>query len=91
VTDEDDETCDMENESEVSLERITDAPRSLYTVTATEPADFFEEQWQTQEYVGEHPFRDYDEWFHEDHGVYDADGDDDADNDDGGSDFCLGD
>jgi hypothetical protein len=31
VADEDDETSDMENESEVSLERATGTPRSLYT------------------------------------------------------------
>jgi hypothetical protein len=37
VADGDDETCDAENESEVSLERITGAPRSLHMVTATEP------------------------------------------------------
>jgi hypothetical protein len=86
----DDETCDTEDESEVSLERI-DAPRSMRTVTATEPADFFEECWQTREYIGEHLFKDYDDWFPEDNDVYDADGDDDADDDDDGSDFRLGD
>jgi hypothetical protein len=31
-------------------------PRSLYTVTATEPADFFEVCWGSQECVDERPF-----------------------------------
>jgi hypothetical protein len=59
-------------------------------VTTNEPADFFEEHWQTQEHVGEHPFKDCDKWFHEDNDVCDADGDDNTDNDDDGSDFCPG-
>jgi hypothetical protein len=100
VGDEDDETSDTENESEVSTERI-DTPRSMYAVTATEPADFFKEYWQTQEYAGERQFEDYDDWFCEDYDVYDADRDDNADDNDDHEDnahdsddkqiFCLGD
>jgi hypothetical protein len=76
------DSSDTENESEVSTERIT-SPRSIYAVTATEPADFFEEYWQTQEYVGDHQFEDYGDWFCEDYNAYDADQDDSAgDNDD---------
>jgi hypothetical protein len=49
VTDGDDETCGAENKSEVSVKGNTGAPRSLHTVMTTEPTDFFEEHWQTQE------------------------------------------
>jgi hypothetical protein len=86
VADKDDETSDMEDESEVSTERI-DTPRSIYTVTATEPADFFKEYWQMQEYAGERQFEDYDDWFCEDNDGYDADRDDEANDDDEEQDF----
>jgi hypothetical protein len=76
-------------------------PRSIYAVTATEPADFFEEYWQTQEYAGERQFEDYDDWFCEDYDAYNGDrendaGDDedrneDADEDDNEQVFRLGD
>ena len=50
LADDGESTDETEIESEASVEK-TIAPRSIYTVTATEPADFFEEYWQTQEYV----------------------------------------
>jgi hypothetical protein len=100
VADKDDWTDDTEDESEESMERIV-TPRSIYAVTATEPADFFEEYWQTQEYVGDRQFEDYDNWFCEDYNAYDADRDGNADNIDNHDDnaydsydeqvFCLGD
>jgi hypothetical protein len=89
VADEDDETSVTEDESEASMER-TDAPRSTCAVTATEPADFFKECWQTQEYVGAHQFKDYDDWFCEDNDAHDADRDDENDDDDDEQGFCLG-
>ena len=52
LADDDDWTDETESESEASVEK-TIAPRSIYAITATEPADFFEEHWQTQEYAGE--------------------------------------
>ena len=64
----------------LSVEK-TIAPRSIYTITATEPADFFEEYWQKQEYAGDRQFEDYDNWFCEEHDAYDADRDD-GENDD---------
>jgi hypothetical protein len=90
VADEDDETIDMEDESEASTEKI-DAPRSTCAVTATAPADFFEEYWQMQECAGERQFEDCDDWFCEDNDAYDADRDDHADDNDDEHDFCPGD
>lgn len=80
LADDDDWTDETEGESEASAEK-TIAPRSIYIVTATEPADFFEEYWQMQEYAGERQFEDYDDWFCEDYDAYDADRDD-GENDD---------
>ena len=74
LADDDDWTDDTESESEASAEK-TVAPRSIYTVTATEPADFFEEYWQTQEYAGDRQFEDYDDWLCEDYDACDADRD----------------
>ena len=68
-------STETESKSEASGEK-TIAPRSIYAITATEPADFFEEYWQTQEYVGDRQFEDYDDWFCEEHDVYDGDSDD---------------
>jgi hypothetical protein len=79
MADEDDWTDNTEDESEASVERIV-TPRSIYAVTATEPADFFKEYWQTQEYSGDRQFEDYDDWFCEDYNACDADRDDNADN-----------
>ena len=73
--DDDEPTDETESESEASVEK-TIAPRSIYAITATEPADFFEEYWQSQEYVGDHQFEDYDDWFCEEHEAYDGDRDD---------------
>ena len=81
MADEGDETSGTENKLEVSTERIN-TPKSTCAVTATEPADFFEEYWQTQEHAGERQFEDYDDWFCEDYNVYDADQDDNADDND---------
>jgi hypothetical protein len=69
------ESTESESESEASGEK-TIAPRSIYAITATEPADFFEEYWQTQEYVGDRQFEDYDDWFCEEHDAYDGENDD---------------
>ena len=80
LADDDDWTDDTESESEASAEK-TVAPRSIYTITATEPADFFEEYWQTQEYAGDRQFEDYDDWFCEDYDAHDADRDDGEDDD----------
>ena len=61
------------------LRRKDHLHQEAYTLSsATEPADFFKEYWQTQEYVGVHQFEDYNDWFFEDHNVYDADQDDSA-------------
>ena len=56
-------------------------PRSIYAVTATEPVDFFEEYWQTQEYAGELSIRRYDDWFCEDYDACDGDRENDAGDD----------
>jgi hypothetical protein len=71
-------THDAEDKSEASegVNENLGTPRSLCMVTATEPANFFEEYWGMQEYVDEHPFEDCDKWFYEGNDVYDADEDD---------------
>jgi hypothetical protein len=83
----DDGTRDTKDESEASegANENPGTPRSLHMVVATEPADFFEKYWGMKECVDEHPFEDYDKWFHE--------GDDtcDADEDGNESDFHRGD
>ena len=89
LADDDDWTDETEGESEVSAEK-TIAPKSIYTVMATEPADFFEEYWQTQEYAGERQFEDYDDWFCEDYDAYDADIDDGENDDEDSIDSTIG-
>ena len=84
-----DESTETESESEASVEKIV-APRSIYAITATEPADFFEEYWQTQEYVGDRQFEDYDDWFCEEHDAYDGDSDDVEDDGEDSVDNTLG-
>ena len=89
LADDDDWTDETEDESEASAEK-TIAPRSIYTITATEPADFFKEYWQTQEYAGERQFEDYDDWFCEDYDAYDADRDDGENDDEDSIDSTVG-
>ena len=90
LADDDESTDETESESEASVEK-TIAPRSIYTVTATEPADFFEEYWQTQEYVGDRQFEDYDDWFCEEHDAYDGDRDDGENDGEDSVDSTVGD
>ena len=89
LADDGDWTDETEAESEASAEK-TIAPRSIYTVTATEPADFFKEHWQTQECAGERQFEDYDDWFCEDYDAYDADRDDGENDDEDSIDNTVG-
>jgi hypothetical protein len=51
---------------------------------ATDPDDFGDEHWGTVEFAGEHPFEDYDKWFHGEVEGCDTDTDHDE------SDFCRG-
>ena len=89
LADDGDWTDETEDESEVSVEK-TIAPRSIYAITATEPADFFEEYWQTQEYAGERQLEDYDNWFCEDYDACDADRDDGENDDEDSNDSAVG-
>jgi hypothetical protein len=65
--------------------KIQATPLSIYVITATDPDDFCEEHWGLLECTGEHPFKDYDEWFNEDDNDYNADAKHDE------TDFCRGD
>jgi hypothetical protein len=55
------------------LDEIQDRPRSIDEVTATDPDDFNDEHWGMMEFAGEHPFEDYEDWFHGDEESCDAD------------------
>jgi hypothetical protein len=56
---------------------------SIYQFTATDRDDFHNKDWGTVEFAGEHPFEDYNEWFHEE--------EEECDTYDDERDFCRGD
>jgi hypothetical protein len=62
-----------------------DTSGSVYTIVATDPADFCEEHWGSQECAGKHPFDNCDERFNE--GTTDCNADEEHDE----PDFCQGD
>jgi hypothetical protein len=74
-----------ESTTPVGPGEIQATPLSVYVITVADPDDFCEEHWGLLEYVGEHPFEDYDEWFNDNINKYNADAEHDE------SDFCHGD
>jgi hypothetical protein len=81
-SDEDTVTLETNSSGLEELDGTQGRLRSICKVTATDPDDFNEKHLGTVKFVGEHPFEDYDEWFHGEEEECDTD----TDHDD--SDFC---
>jgi hypothetical protein len=70
-------TCPSDKDTVASDSSPQDPEVSIYQITATDHDNFHDEEWGMVEFAGEHPFEDYDEWFHEEEEECETNTDDD--------------